>query len=451
LDFKFPNSKTITTVISAFHHVPIRISSHPPALPSLIVLPQNNRYWEILLMDVKKIRRWSIPLIMNFVWVVIATFLTVAGSFVRVPPGDIEYGTVAIWLFLLPLIVGWLHVGSQPVPNHLRECLATANPEAWVATDQSPVLVESIGGHQAFEFAKVDEVPSANKDEFKTTPIFNYSRAFTWSQNAERVAELVKNAASNAEKRIAVGSLGGERDSVWVKDEQENMANDNRVGTAVQVIKYCDAPPPHEPGTPEIAIQPPQVPELHMGAPNPSRWAPGVRERVALAATLALGLQWGTTGGAIIIHYFGRPVGLGCRTTSFLLYTLLSTTSFFLFLASSILAHMSRPLPGQDHLPPRWLTFSRGAIICRRLGKIVGIISAIAILTVCFFQAAGLFDICWCNSTTLDRGRGPVILHTTYLSRPIISKFWIGGLAMASSAALLFGFSIYMGTPPCRS
>jgi hypothetical protein len=451
LDIDFPNSKTIPTVISAFHHVPIQIASHPPALPSLIVLPQNDKYWNILLRGAKKIRRWSIPLMMNFVWAVVATFLTIVGSFAGVPPGDIGYGTVAIWLYLLPLIIGWLHVGSEPEPNHLRECLETADPEAWVATDQSPELVEIIGGHQAFEFAKAHEVPSANKDELKTTPIFNYSRAFVWSQNAERVVGMVKNAASNAKQRIAVGSSGGERDPVWINGERGNMADDNRVGTAVQVTEYCmKGPPSHEPGTPKTSVQSPQIPVLHMGPRNSSRWATGVRERVALATTLALGLQWGITGGAIIIHYFARPVGLGCRATAFLLYTVLSTTSFFFFLASSILAHMSRPLPEQDRLPPRSLTFSRGAIICRRLGKIVGVISAIAILTVCFFQAAGLFDICWCNSTTLDRGRAYVVFHPMYVARSIISPFWIGGLAMASSATFLFGFSIYLGTPPRR-
>ena len=451
LDIKFPNSKAITTVISAFHHVPIQISFHSPALPSLIVLPQNDKYWNVLLRGVKKIRRWSIPLMMNFVWAVVATFFTIVSSFAGVPPGDIGYGIISIWLFLLPLIIGWLRVGSEPEPNHLRECLEAANPEAWVATDQSPELVESIGGHQAFEFAKADKVPSANKDELKTTPIFNYSRAFIWSQNAERVVALVRNAASNAEQKIAVGSSEGERDSAWVKSERGKMADDNRVGTAVQVTKYCtEAPPSHKPGTPKIVVQSPQVFELHMGTRNPSRWATGVRTRVVLSTTLALGLQWGTTGGALLIHYFAPPVGLGCRPTSFLLYTLSSTTAFLFFLASSFLAHMSRPLPGQDHLPPRSLTFSRGAILFRRLGKVTAVISAIGILTVCFFQVAGLFDICWCSSTTFDRGRGPLIPHSMYLLRSVMYPFWIGGLGMASSAALLFGFSLYVSAPPRR-
>ena len=59
------------------------------------------------------------------------------------------------------------------------------------------------------------------------------------------------------------------------------------------------------------------------------------------------------------IHYVVPPVSLGCRSTSFLPYGVAGSLSFFLFLASGILAHMSRPLSGQvparsrSHLPER--------------------------------------------------------------------------------------------------
>jgi hypothetical protein len=460
LDIKFPNAETIPMVISAFHHVPIRILSNPtlPQLPSLIVLPQNDGYWNILLRGVKKIRRWSIPLIMNFVWVIVATLLTIVGSLTSVPPGDIGYGTVAIWLFLLPLIIGWLHVGSEPEPNHLRECLETANDAAWVAqTNQDPVLAQDDDRHpgSAIDFAKADEVPYARQDELKTSPIFNYSRAFSWPQNAEILLALVKTAALNAEQKIAVGSSGGRRDSGWVKGEDREMARENRVGNADQVIRYCTEVPlsqEQEPGKPITTIESPQLPELHneMGVPTPSRWATGVWGRVALATALALGLQWGTTGGAIIIHYWEYPIGLGCRTLSFLLYTALSTTAFFLFLASSILAHMSCPPAGQEHLRRQSPALSHAAIICRWLGKVVAITSAISVLLACFFQAAGAFDTCFCASTTFDRGRVDVFIITNYLAKSTISKYWFGGLGMASSVALLYGFSIYVSTPPRR-
>jgi hypothetical protein len=127
---------------------------------------------------------------------------------------DIGHDAVAIWIFLLPLIIGWLHVGSKPKPDHLGGCLETANCTASVATKQRdrPVLAKSVTGHQALatEVVKVDDVPSVRKDELETAPVFlNYVRAFTWSPNTEHVLALVADAASNVERKIAVGSLEG--------------------------------------------------------------------------------------------------------------------------------------------------------------------------------------------------------------------------------------------------
>jgi len=405
---------------------------------------------------------------MNFVWVVFAALLTIVGSFYSPVPGDVGYAIVAIWTFLLPIIVGWLHVGCEPEPNHLRECMEIASLTAWVAIDRGdrPVQAESVAGHQALaiELVKADDVPSVRKDELKTIPIFNYSRAFIWSQNAEWVLALVKNADSNAEQKIPVGSLGDEGHSVWVKSEGGNMANENRTGTDVQITQYCTmAFPPLKPDTPSTSSQKssktpstadPSLPfnEPHLGARNPSRWATGVWKRVTLATILALGLQWGTAGAAVIIHYWKRPEGLGCRALSFLLYSAAGTTSFFLFLASSILAHISRPQPGQPYFQSRSFTLlNAGAILCQLLGKIVAILSAMGILMVCFFQATGAFNTCFCASTTFDKGRNPVVFLTiNYVLGPSISGVWIGGLVMAFSTAALFGFSIYLGTPPRR-
>ena len=466
LDVEYPNSEAIPTVISAFHHAPIQISPYPTLLPSLIVLPQNDGYWKILLKGVKKIRRWSIPLIMNFVWVTIGALLTLLGSFDPSSPGDVGNGIVAIWTYLLPLIIGWMYVGSEPEPNHLRECLETANLAAWIATDQSPVLAENIAGHRALaiKLAKADGVPSTRKDELKANPIFNYSRVFIWSQNAERVLASAKNAASNAEQKIVVGSLGGGRDLMWVKGEDGSIPNENRSGRDDQVTQYCTvAFTPLGPGTlgtssPKssrtlsIDVQLPQFHEHHLDARNPSRWATGIWGRVVLAATFALGLQWGTAGGAIIVHYWEYPIGIGCRTFSFLMYAMASTASFFLFLASSILAHISRPLPGHPPLQSRLFTLcNTGAILCRWLGKVVAIISAIGILMVCFFQVAGTFDTCFCASSTISKTGDVVFFMIDYSPGPaVLEKWWIGGLAMASSTALLFGFSIYLSTPPRR-
>lgn len=431
LDLEFPNSKAISTVLSAFQHVPIQISSDPGLLPSLIVLPQNDGYWELLLKGVKKTRRWSIPLVMNFIWVIFAVLLTVIDSFHSPLTGDVGYAIVATWTYLLPLIMGWLHVGSQPEPNHIRDCLDAANRLAWVATNQKdrPARAGSITGRpaHAIEFMRGDMDP-ARKDELRAVPVFNYSRNFAWSLNAQYVLSLVKNAAAHAEQRIPVDNDGPERSAVWVASDPGSAADENRLGTEEQVIKYCTEPT------------------------TPSQRSPGLWSRVVLATLLALGLQWGTVGAAVTIHYWKAPIGLGCRAMSFLMYGVAATAAFFLCLASSILVHISRP----QHDPTYWHPWPRsyldgGAVLCGHLGKGLAVASGIGVVLVCFFQSSGAFTNCYCSSMTFDRGFYDVVFLTiNYVIGPSVVRVWVGGLVLTFSTAVLFGFSVYLGTPPRR-
>lgn len=472
LDLEYPNSKSISTVISAFQHVPIRISSDPSLLASLIVLPQNDGYWEVLLRGVEKTRRWSIPLAMNFVWVVFAILLTIIDSFHGPPTGDVGYSIVATWTYLLPLIIGWLHVGSQPEPNHLRDCLDAANKLAWVATNEKekPVQARDITGrpNRAIEFMRGD-VELARKDELRTVPAFNYARTFIWSLNAQHILSLAKNAAANAKHRLPVDGYGSGRRVVWVAGDSGTVASENRLGTEEEIIRYCTeitatpfervfgAPSPVFPPSPVSSRTPntsiAMVPFYYLPAVrNPSRWASGVWSRVAIAALFSLGLQWGTIGAAVIIHYCKAPVGLGCRSMSFLMYGVAATVSFFLCLASTILAHISRPQHGPMHWRPRSQTYlNGGAVVCGYLGKGLAIASGIAIMIVCLFQSSGAFTNCYCASVTFDNGIHDVsFLMINYIIGPGVVKVWIGGLVLSFLTALAFGFSIYLGTPPRR-
>jgi hypothetical protein len=461
LDVNYPNSEAISAVLSAFHHVPIRISDDPPFLHSLIVLPQNDVFWRRLLAATNKTRRWSIPLIMNFVLAIFALVLTVADSFYSPRPGDIGYAIASTWIFLFPLIIGWIHVGCEPEPNHLRNSLEAANLKAWVATDRRGQPMKS---PPTIKFMKAEDVDPARMDELSTIPLFNYTRAFISPLVAERVLGLARNAATNAEQRIPVSNLMDRGVLAWVEGEGGTISTENRTGTDTEVTKYCTrilpkVKPNSSPTTPPDTLPPgvtSTVPSLlplhdpHIVTQYPSRWATGIWIRVALATALALGLQWGTVGAAVVIHYMSPPVGLGCRAVSFLLYAAAGTTSFFLLLASSILAHMSRPHQGQIHTRP-WLRTCQnaGAIICRWLGKCVAIISAVGILLVCFFQITSTFNNCFCTSTTFDKGRHSVVFLTiNYVIGPSTLRIWICGLVVAFSTSLLFGFSMYRRTPP---
>lgn len=458
---KYPNSKYIPSILSAFHHVPIRISHHPPSLHSLIVLPQNDEFWYDLAAG-NKTRRWSIPLVMSYVFFIFSVILSVIDS-VYSRTGDIGFSIAAIWTFLPPLIIGWLRIGCEPEPSHLRKSLDAANLKARVATKRRDQLMK---GPPAIEFMEVEDVDLARKDELRPVPVFNYSRAFVCPLAAELVLGLMKNSAANAEQRIPVGKPTDREVPTWVEGEGYEIRDENRIGTDTEVTEYCTRLLPqlkwNPSSTTPLGVQSPETtgtpnPLLPLHDPrlvthDPSRWAPGIWKRVAVSTALALGLQWGTTAAAVIIHEKSPPVGLGCRALSFLLYGVAGTLSFFLFLASSVLTHMSRPLQEQTYARP-WLRTCQnaGAIICRWLGKCVAIASAVGIPLVCFFQVTGMFDNCFCRSTTFNKGRDSVMILTiNYVAGPSPFRIWIGGLILAFSTALLFGFSMYVGKPARR-
>ena len=411
----YPNSKHISMVLSAFHQVPVRISHNPPFLHSLIILPKNDGFWCHLSRAVEKTRRWSIPLVINFILVIFAVILTLLDSFHSDRPGSDGYGITATWVFLLPLTLGWLRVGCEPEPNHLRCSLDAANLNAWVATEHGD---QPVGNTLAIEFMETEDVDFAREDELKTEPLFNYSRAFTSPLAAELVLALVKNAAANVEQMIPVGNLRDGEVRAWVEGEGSAISDENRIGTETEVTEYCmgvlPQPTPNPPACGLLDIHasgmssdPHPLLSLHSrgvpvrlegdGSPIseggrfgtgtgvteghtwafprfnsdatsaaqvdlqsfkmfstsnlplplynprlvvhiPSRWAAGVCNRVALAAVLALGLQWGTSGAAVILNYSTPPTGLGCHAFSYLLYCVAATISFLLFLTSSILA-----------------------------------------------------------------------------------------------------------------
>jgi len=464
-DINHPNSDAIPTAISALQHIPVQLSSNPALLPSLIVLPQNDGYWRLLLKSARKIRRWSLPLIMNFIWVIVAALLTIIDSFYRPIPGEIGYGTVTSLAYLLPLIIGWLHVGSEPEPDHLKESLEEASGVAWVATDRrdEPVLAKTLVGQQKrpIEFVGRLDVDPARRDELTTNPIFNYARVFPWSQMAEDIFKSAKNAATKADLGILVGGSSS-------TGAEDNAATDGRNGTVDEVIQYCQAGspplekfvgPPHpttssslgsEPASTAIGLVPSFV--IDTGTQDPSIWATGVWTRVALAALLALGLQWGTTGASIAIHYRMHPIGLGCRAVSLLMYGVSGTVSFFLLLASSILAHLSRPQPGSTYRYSRLRAYQNtGAILCRWLGKSLAVLAGLGILVVSFVQPLAVFDNCWCSTTTLNIPGQLVVFYTNnYALEWGIVKVWVGCLVLAFCTSFLFGFSIYLGTPRGR-
>jgi len=479
-DLKFPNNPNkgyIPLALSALQHIPVKIDASGSLLPSLIALHQNDRYWEVLGKAAKRTRQLSIPVAMNIIWALVAFLLTIVDSFVDFDhfitvPGDAGYSIAIVWTYLLPLVIGWLHVGCQPDADYLCSALNNAHETAYVA-ESFQALATQVARHSAPAIdPSTSHVDYVNADEKKTVPIFNYSRVFIWSQNAQHILRLYKNAASNAVRKIPV--QGG----TWMNN------NNDRTGNEAEVMQYCmdDRMAPFNPNlvysssqipthlTPYSAF--PQLPEPSTETPlitgtneNSSAFAykydkearstevpekpvfaTEVFLRVVFATILALVLQWGTTGASLLIHLNTPPKGLGCRALTFTLYGAAATVAFLLLLFSSIISHLVRP-QSQKRSGMNTLI---GCIAAgtRWLGKFIAIMNAFGILLSCIMQFAGVYDNCFCSSM-LFRGnsRGFVSFTEENIKRSEVYSYWIGGIIMACWISGLYTFAIYVATP----
>lgn len=467
----FPNKINLPQAVSALQHIPFKIDTSSSLLPSLIVLPQNDRYWKLLGVAAKRTRQWSIPVAMNIIWVLVAFLFTLVDSFVDfnyflTVPGDAGYSIAAVWTYLLPVVVGWLHVGSQLEAGHLHDALNDAHEVAYVATVLEPVLATRIPNRstRAIE-SSTKLVDYVNADEKKTTPIFNYSRVFIWSQHAEHILRLYEHAAAKAERRIAV-----HRGGIWASHDVDAIVAKDRTGNVSEVMHYCAEEQgdvsnvSSRPESPQFPL--PQAPyaafhvarssdaskydeELaEISMPLKPVFATEVLHRVAFAAVLALGLQWGTTGASVLIHIFTPPKGLGCRALTFAVYGSAATVAFLLLLLSSIIAHWARP---QTHRGKRsgFKTFV-GCIVAvmRWLGKTIAILNGLGILVACGMQFGGMYDNCFCSSTIFGGNPdGLVKFVEQNIKGSEVYGYWIGGVAMAFIVSILYTCAIYVATP----
>jgi hypothetical protein len=149
--------------------------------------------------------------------------------------------------------------------------------------------------------------------------------------------------------------------------------------------------------------------------------------RYLIASLVALVLQWGTTGGAIIILWLTPTTGLGCRTLIYVLWASISTIIWILLVASSILTDLFRR---RQNRYIGWL-----ANVCWITGIIFTILNAAGIIMASMLKFANVFDNCTCNSNFLQLGSSAwdiiVVAGSDVKRQP-----WAGGVSLASVCAL---------------
>ena len=443
-DIHYPNSRKAAKALVFLQQVPLRLNTRDGLLASLIVLSENDTWWEYLVDRLEQTHTWTIAAATSIAWVIIAFAFTITDSLMNLGE-DVNsngQGVGSLWLWLIPIIVGslWVPVCSY---EKLKAAIDKANGLAFVAARNNlpqincppnldaTRLVSHVSDAQAVSRSKKGEV--FTKDAIRAAPVFNYSRIWEWSSVVETIAWAFEHADGKARKHVPADSR-----KEWVPQEDKHVRyhRDNRTGTVAQVQIYCGFPTQGD----EEPVQP---------AP------PGMQKRIFIASVAALGLQWGTTVSAAIVMVFTPTSGLGCRSGSYLLYGVVSTMIWLALLLSSYLAHYAKAR--HDGNVRRSSGFNSAnlakglATFLRRLSILVAGCNALFVILVCVSQFSNFYSTCYCNSSVLGRGsqRAYNIIAAGY-DYDRMEAAWIGGVVLASGCVFLFLFFLHLILEPFR-
>ncbi|KAG1766415.1 hypothetical protein EDD22DRAFT_355853 [Suillus occidentalis] len=409
----YPNSRSAVSIISSLQQSPLRLHSDRACFASLIVLPENDSWWQYFFELVDYTHTWSIASATSIAWVVVAYILSVADSpsdvFVTATAG--AEATSSVWLWLIPIVMGWLQLSPKCDFNRLKAAYDRADRHARAGMADRLIATPSASTQRALRITAQEE-DVISPDELLTPPVFNYSRSLEWACTAEDIFLMYKAASEKARSRIPVNA-----ESEWIEsDDFKSIHPHNRHGSPQEIAAYCAQP----------------------GRARRSHWAPGVFTRMIIASCASLALQWGTVGGAFIVAWFTPTVGLGCRSLSYLLYGVVSTIIWMMLLISSILAHYSAAYSYRASLS------ERVALACshslRRMGKLLAIANSLWVILMCILQYSGFYSTCFCNSNMIHRGDtvAYITIIETTTQAALAKVVWIGALFLACTSASVF-------------
>ncbi|KAG2357250.1 hypothetical protein BDR07DRAFT_1473546 [Suillus spraguei] len=409
-------------ILISLQQSPLRISNEDSLLSSLVVLPDNDEWWPTIADCLDYTHTWSIASVTTIAWVVVAYLLTVASSLSDVPSNinSNGQGTGSVWLWLIPIVIGWLQLSPKCDYTRVRKAMDNADAMAVVATNESDEVMKAseLTETRAISIDTDMENPSS-PDEMLTPPIYNYARAISWSRSAEDILNTFQIASKNAKSHRTVKT-----GATWRNANKKGfIESSNRKGNASEVDAYCRLP-------------------------GRSPWATGIFNRMFVASLLPLALQWATTGAAVLVVYFTPTVGLGCRSLGYLIYGVFATIIWVMLVTSSILSHYAHSYSDTPNGNPfSCITICLAKAVSNLLrwgGKLLAIVNAIWIIAAGMLQFTSIYDNCYCNSSVLGRGAQYAfdIVMVDGLDLSQTKAAWFGALALGGTTCL--GFIFYM-------
>ncbi|KAJ7279151.1 hypothetical protein C8J57DRAFT_1434228 [Mycena rebaudengoi] len=196
----YPNAKNAVKILSNLQQSSLEVNTNGSLLASLVVLHKNDGFWEELIGWVNYGNTWSISAVASILWVVIAYACPVVDSFTGlhlIDANDNGLAVGSIFLWLLPIVVGWLQIGSECDAERVHQAMEKANKIAYVASlDGDPVLVSELSNKRAMYLRK--GAGEIRRDERRTPPIYNYARFFPWTFAVEHVYYAFREASERS-------------------------------------------------------------------------------------------------------------------------------------------------------------------------------------------------------------------------------------------------------------
>ena len=482
--------KAIQYLLQEAQQVPLRASQERGWLSSLIVGPKNQAWWRNVQRRLTRTRRGvTFSLVAQITAAAVAWLFTVSNGFIE-GRGDRlvanQLGSGTLWLWLIPVIMGWITVGTQigsdAIDEALRADVAYRAKEppivgeisATEKGEQKAIVVRSglavqlhrrQTNHAAFEAPPMTnlELPGWSGadivgDEKKEGPIFNYARVFTWWQLAQTIETALTITVNNIATAQTCKPVEEKTVAEW---NHEGRPEENLAGDSFTTAQYCGLDLTHG-----------QI----LAYPEWRDIAGDVWKRILIASCIAIFVQWGTTGAGVLIAFYTPTKGVGCRTAGYLLYGGLATLVWLLLQVSMMFSHAvllryqreHRQAPSMDFrrpsLAPPTLptsnsqayerTFSHSllcglAVTTRLLGKTIAVGNTIWLLLTALLQYTGVYDRCYCrgNQTGLGLEKGWLVLFKTeddlsdYATSP-----WAGGVAMSILVCFISYLFFWLGS-----
>ncbi|KAJ7833619.1 hypothetical protein B0H14DRAFT_3142558 [Mycena olivaceomarginata] len=382
-DISFPNGRAAAWVLNNFQQSPLRVTANDYLLGSLIVLPDNDRWWSELtaFLNPDHHYSWSFSNVTSVIWVMLSFLLTVMNSFADTPTEATlsPYSGLALafcWIWLLAILICSLNNAPRCDKSALHEALRRANRSVYVAAYNGNCDLGHFTVNRPPLSLDSPDVP-LRMDHHRGAPIYNYARLVTWSLAVEKVHAAFQAASSRANKQLPVNSSTG-----WSENRKGELAPSNRRGSPAQVADYIQS-------RDKILL-----PDLGWRSLNSS--------------VMALFLTWGTIGPAVVLDFALPTKGLGCRSASRLAYGILSTVIWALMVTSNRLSYnwiISDSISDTSrHGNVKQSLSGLFAIVLRRTGKVLSCINATWIVVACVLECTDVYQSCWCNSDVLYLG-----------------------------------------------